>query len=100
MTLEEYTERAIKFAEDTKEWSHLKNFEGYSYVTGLWEDWEETSDNAHGGINLEWAFHEDDSFIKEHAAEYFIEKLLDEIQFGVDNEWNYEGFQATIDKYR
>lgn len=48
MTLKEYTEREIQFAKDTKEWGHLDKFS--HYTTGQWEDWEETSDNAHGGM--------------------------------------------------
>ena len=29
MTLKEYTERAIQFAKDTKEWGHLDEFSHY-----------------------------------------------------------------------
>lgn len=39
MTLKEYTERAIQFAKDTKEWGHLDEFS--HYTTGQWEDCED-----------------------------------------------------------
>lgn len=39
MTLKEYTERAIQFAKDTKEWRHLDEFS--HYTTGQWEDCED-----------------------------------------------------------
>ena len=93
----EYTERAIQFAKDTKEWGHLDEFS--HYTTGQWEDWKETSDNAHGGIDLSWAFHENKKFKTKKEAEYFIKNLLDEVQCGVDDEWNCEDFQATINRF-
>lgn len=72
MTLKEYTEREIQFAKDTKEWGHLDKFS--HYTTGQWEDWEETSDNAHGGIDLSWAFHKNKKNYKRKCSRVFHRK--------------------------
>ncbi len=97
MTLKEYTEKALRFAEDTKEWGGLDD--SSFYTTGQWDEWEETSDNAHGGIDLSWAFHENQKFIKENAAEYFIKNLLEMVRLAVDDEWDHEQIENIIEDF-
>lgn len=66
------------------------------YTTGYSEEWKETSDNAHGGIDLSWAFHKNQKFIKDNAAEYFIRNILEMIQLAVDDEWDFEQIESII----
>ena len=73
MTVKEYTNICIKFAEDTAEWFALDNYK--FYTTSIF-GWKESCDNAHGGIDISWAFHMDGMEIRERAPQEFINELV------------------------
>ena len=55
-TLEEYREAVRKFLADSADWAGLEPYT--FYTTGHYRyDWAETCDNAHGGLDLSWAFY-------------------------------------------
>lgn len=76
--LKEYTDSVKKFNKDTKDWGNLDN---YSHYTSDASDWRETSDNAHGGLDVSWSFHKDitDDDIKENFIKLIKEELECEI---------------------
>ncbi len=55
MLLKDYIESAKNFSEETKAWGNLNE---YAYYTTTGNSWEESCDNASGGIDISWAFHE------------------------------------------
>lgn len=51
MLLHDYIESCIKFAADTKDWAGL---DSYKYYTATQNgNWEESCDNAHGGLGVD-----------------------------------------------
>lgn len=49
MLLKDYIESAKIFANETKDW---KNLNEYAYYTTNGDGWEESCDNASGGIDI------------------------------------------------
>lgn len=97
MNLNYYIEACKKFAEDTKEWGGLDRFKHYtSHDT---DGWRETSDNAHGGIDVSWAFHAFKSYIITHAAEKLLEYLMADLERFVDEGCDAEQLEALIEQY-
>ncbi len=78
--LKEYIDSVKKFSKDTKDWGNLDK---YNHYTSDGSDWKESSDNAHGGLDVSWAFHKDvtDDEIKENFIKLITENL-DCIIFG------------------
>lgn len=73
-----------QFSHDTSGCDTLK--ENCCYSTDGSRDWKETTDNAHGGINIAWAFHHDDKYIEFHAGEKLFNELYDFLEFeGISN---------------
>ncbi len=73
MTIREYTEAALKFAEASKGWTTLDESQ---FITTHEGSWEMTADNQNNGVGIEWAFHLDETAVRENAPE----KLLDYIR--------------------
>ena len=80
ITVKEYTEACKAFAKDTAEWDSVRP--GQFYTT-YGSKWRETSDNGHGGLDIEWAFHESDDYIEKNAPQemidYFEEIILGDV---------------------
>lgn len=93
MTVKEYTDSCIKFSKDTKSWFELYN--DHFYTTGSSSYWEETVDNAVGGIYIDWAFHLSVKEIRERAPQEFVNNLLMEI----DSCSDMEEIMYTVKKY-
>ncbi len=70
MTVEEYTEICLRFAEDTKNDADLD--EGRFFVTYR-GGWISSCDNAHGGIGLRWAFGKSEAEIRRLAPIKYAE---------------------------
>ncbi len=96
LSVQNYSEICKKFSSDTSDWSGLDN---YSFYTTSGAGWEETSDNAHGGVDVKWAFHLSDEEIEMRAAEELFEKLMDNIQLGIDEEYDFEQMQSIVDSF-
>lgn len=88
MTIRDYEEICLKFAEETREWGGLD--ESQQYTTVSYDDWKESSDNVHGGLYINWAFHKDTAFIKENAAQELLNQIKQLIEQAVDEEWNFQ----------
>lgn len=96
MALDYYTNIAIKFAEDTREWGGISEFVWYT-TTNNTNDWVESSDNAHGGMDISWAFHLSEQEIKRIAPYQFINEIRELLQVAVDDGWDKDGLQAILD---
>ncbi len=70
MTVEEYTEICLRFAEDTKNDGALDD--GRFFVTYR-GGWMSSCDNAHGGIGVRWAFGKSESEIRRLAPQKYRE---------------------------
>lgn len=74
--LEPYTEAAIKFAEDSKEWP-ADTINSLEFVTHRSDGtYEETCDNgAEGGLDVSWAFKLSEEQVRENALQKFADEI-------------------------
>ncbi len=70
LTVEEYTEICVRFAEDTKNDGDLDD--GRFFVTYR-GGWMSSCDNAHGGVGIRWAFGKSEEEIRRMASQKFFE---------------------------
>ena len=68
-TLDDYGAACLDFAHETREWGGLQN--GF-YTTDGTAGWQHSSDNANGGMDVRWAFHQSDEYIHEHYAAHLL----------------------------
>lgn len=95
MNVEKYTNCCKKFAEETREWAGLRSFSRY-YTSKDDCDWAETCDNAHGGLDVSWAFHVDDANIEKYASKAFCYSVAEDLLALADNETDYDTFRNRI----
>lgn len=98
MKLRDYTDAALKFAADSAAWGAMEPFA--RYTTGYPGQWEETTDNAHGGLDLSWAFHERAAVIRDEAPRRFISDLAALLEQGIDEGWDAEQLRCILDLMR
>lgn len=75
-SLESYTEAAVKFAEDSKEWpADVVN--SLEFVTHRSDGtYEETCDNGgEGGLDVSWAFKLSEEQVREKALQNFTDEI-------------------------
>lgn len=96
MALDYYINVAIKFAEDTMEWGGLPEQQWYT-TTNSTNNWIESSDNAHGGMDVSWAFHLSEKEIRERAPYQFINEIRELLQVAVDDGWDKDGLLSILD---
>lgn len=92
-----YIMDAKKFSRDTSNLLELKDSK--FYVTSKTSGWEESCDNAYGGVDVSWAFHETEEEIEKQAVGRLYEMLIDELQLAIDEEYGLDQIQTVIDKY-
>lgn len=90
MLLKEYIDCCKEFAEDTKNWGKLNQYNFYT-TNGLC--WNESCDNNHGGLDISWAFHKTSEYIEQEAPQIFINIFTDQVSQGIDeqideSQWN------------
>lgn len=85
----------IKRTEDTREWGGISEFVWYT-TTNNTNDWVESSDNAHGGMDVSWAFHLSEQEIKRIAPYRFINEIRELLQVAVDDGWDKDGLQFIL----
>ena len=76
MTIKEYTDSCLKFAEASKGWEKLDE---NSFYTTFDKTWEMSGDNQNGGVGVEWAFHLAEDEIRAQAAEKFLAYIAQEL---------------------
>ena len=80
MTIQEYTESCLKFAEASKSWEKLDE---NSFYTTFDKTWEMSGDNQNGGVGVEWAFHLSEDDIRAQAAEKFLAYIAQELDMAL-----------------
>lgn len=95
-SVKNYAEICKSFSKDTSEWGGLDDFKFYT-TDGA--SWEETSDNAHGGVDVSWAFHLPDDEIEMRSAEELLEQLMNELDLADSDGWGSDSFKAIYDKF-
>lgn len=83
MNFESFLNAAKKFAKETKNWGGLE--ENKLYTTSG-DEWAETSDNAHGGLYLDWAFHMTEKEIEKEAPNEFFSMLMQDLENLLDDD--------------
>ena len=96
MKLDDYIDKCKKFSKDTKKWAALDEYK--LYTTSPIDCWEETPDNAHGGIDVSWAFHMKAADIQKQAPQKFVDLLIDELYL-MDEPLYYEDMEKIAEKY-
>lgn len=91
-----YADICKRFAADTIEWSRLPT---HNFFTTSGDGWKETCDNAHGGLDVSWAFHLDEKRIEESAAEELFELLMEMVRLARDDEWDTEGYEYIYETF-
>lgn len=74
ITEKEYLTQCLRFSEDSEEWGNLEH--NKFYTTGQ-NDWIESSDNGHGGLDVSWAF----KLSANEIIKLYKEKLFKEVKF-------------------
>ena len=97
MNIKEYTEICLDFAKESSDWMRLD--ERQHYTTCSQGGWYESCDNADGGIDVSWAFHESESYIRECAPQNFVDKLLQIVQVAIDDEWDAESLHYIMETF-
>lgn len=95
-TVSAYAEICKAFAHDAAEWSSLPFSCFYTTDNG---SWKESTDNAHNGIDVSWAYDMSDAEIDHAAAEKLFELLLEDVQTAVDDGWDAEQLAAVLEKF-
>lgn len=96
ITVKNYADICKSFSHDSSEWGSL-SFEKFYTTDG--SGWTESNDNAHGGIDVSWAFGMSDEAIDYTAAEQLFELLKEELQTAVDDGWDEEQLAAILNKF-
>lgn len=97
-TVDRYADICKKFSHDTADLSSLSSFSFFTTDGSF--SWKETSDNAHNGIDVSWAFGLSDSEIEYIAAEQLFNLLYEEIELAVSDKWDSEQIALTLFKFR
>lgn len=95
-SIKKYAEICKSFSRETEDWSYLP---GEKFYTTDAFDWKESSDNAHDGIDIAWAFKLSDIEIEHAAAERLFELLMEEIQLAVSDEWEPDQLAVSLEKF-
>ena len=93
MLLQDYISAAKTFAAETQEWGNLN---GYSFYTTIGDAWQESCDNASGGIDISWAFHESAEKIEKEAGQHFVNEIADRLEQGIDEGWEADQLQEVL----
>ncbi len=81
---EDYKKGVLSFNEETKNWEALDEYKFYT-ACNTFENWEETPDNANGGLSISWAFHKDE-ISESEILTHFYEEIINILNANIDNE--------------
>ena len=87
MTFNDYQLACVKFSKDTQDWSAL---ESGKFYTTLGNGWNESCDNADGGIDVSWAFWKNGWDAVQDAREWYQHEYDAMCQLADDDKWDAE----------
>lgn len=94
----DYMSAAQKFAADTQSWGGI--IDTLFYTTDGSGGWKESCDNAHGGLDVSWAFHRSPVQIKLEAPQRFIDMLVEQVEQGVDESFDAEQWMTLLEQFK
>ena len=80
----DYKNGVLSFASNTKEWDKLDEYKFYT-ACNSYDEWEETSDNANGGLDVSWAFHQE-NITDVEILEHFYNEIINILNTNIENE--------------
>ena len=93
--VENYMKICKAFMQDTID---LDCVDIYKHYTTSTSGWEETSDNAHGGYDVSWAFHKTTEYIEQNAHYKLIEELNNTIEWLLDEGCDKEQVEKVVEQ--
>lgn len=98
MTYYAYLNDCNDFARCSADWPDLDPRKPYITTNG--HGWQESCDNANGGIDVSWAFHQDPADIFDYAAQHFADSFTQRLQLAIDNDdRDPDQLQAIVDLF-
>lgn len=94
MTISDYINDCVDFARETEE---QETFDVYKHYTTVGKGWEESSNNAKGGVDVAWAFHMSPLAVTRFAPQYFISGVADVLSQAIEEEWDKERMKGIVD---
>lgn len=89
----EYKNGVLSFVNDTKSWNSLDKYKFYTTCGELVsKDWEETTDNANGGLDISWAFHKK-NITEDEILTHFYKEIINILNANIDNCTEIENIQ-------
>lgn len=93
MTFQDYLNACLKFAKDTENWSWLDRSRWFTTNGG--GDYEESCDNANGGIDVSWSFR-----LRAAAPQKFADAFTESLQLAIDDDArDPDQLQAIVDLF-
>lgn len=93
MTVKEYTEACLKFAVASRGWSAVDKSQ---FITTHDGSWEMTADNQNGGIDISWAFHQEEAAIREEAPQRLMDYFRQELELAAGSGPEMGEIVATV----
>lgn len=59
----------------------------------------EDSDHNQQGIDVSWAFHENEDFIRTHAPRHFLDSLVNQLEQGLDEGFDADQWRSLAETY-
>ena len=99
MTLKEYTQSCLNFAEESSKWLDLDR--GRFYVATGCGDWAETCDNGEDGIYIDWVWgvRNDPEAIIKRAPKEYLSCFTESYEQSQDECWEAEIVAHLMRKY-
>lgn len=79
----EYLNACLKFAKDTENWSWLDK--SCWFTTNGGGDYEESCDNANGGINVAWAYKMNPDEVRKCAPQEFMDRCVEFLDLALND---------------
>lgn len=80
---EDYKKGVLSFIEDTKNWGNLDEYKFYT-ACNSYDNWEETTDNTNGGLDVSWAFHKE-NVTENEILEHFYKEVINILNADIEN---------------
>lgn len=99
MNYKEYLAACQNFAKASQSWERLDQSRFFTTRSVEPGGWCETCDNAHGGIDVSWAFHLDEDRVNEDAPSMYARNIVSVVQSMIDNEVDYDTMSDVMREF-
>lgn len=98
MTYNEYLESCLIFSHDSQDYIGLDRAKFYT-TTQNGTGWEESCDNANGGLDVSWSFHLPEEEVKKQAPSMYARQIVECVRAMIDNEVDYDTMREAISQF-